>query len=178
MADAHSLLLVFSFFLDAHGRELACELLVLAVLDGIVVAERQQPDHLLKGDPSFRFRMVPKVAVWEVGPVPVLGLESTGDKEADVPCVHLVVHSKFTGMSGKGLVDIGAIPPAEASFGELTAFLRAFDLVKELLEGLVSIWLELLLLVLLLLLILLVGGARAAGGSSSAVWYFGYFEFH
>ena len=180
MADAHSLLLVFSFFLDAHGCELACELFVLAVLDGIVVVQCQQPHHLLEGDPSFCARVVPEAAVLEVGPFIVPGHESPGNDVADGPCLDLVVRPVFLDVIGKGLLDVGAIPAAEESFGKLTAFFRAFDLVKEVLEDLVSLWLKSLwrLLLLLVLVILLVGGARAAGGSSSAVWYFGYFEFH
>lgn len=74
MADAHSLLLVLSFFLNVDPRELAGELLVLAVEDGLVMIERLQLEHSLERGPSFGSWVVPEEALREVRPVVVTGL--------------------------------------------------------------------------------------------------------
>ena len=177
---AKVLLLVFSFFFYVDTSELAGERFVSAVEDGVVVSHCQQLHRLLKGDPSFRFRMVSVVAVSEVGPFEVPGHEPPGDDEADEPCVYMVVQTMFTAVSGKGILDIGDVPPAEGSFGELTAFLRAFDRVQELLQSLVvwRYWSPFLVLLWSPFLVsLLTGGTLAAGGSGPSVWCW-FFEFH
>ena len=67
-------LLSLSFFINVDHSELAGELLVLAVEDGLVIGHRFQLEHLLERGPSPGVWVVPVVAIREVRPVVVTGL--------------------------------------------------------------------------------------------------------
>ena len=88
------------------------------------MAERHQPDDSLEGSPSPGLWVISEVAVRKVGPVPVLAAEPSGDDEADVPGVDLVVGTVFLGVSGKSFIDISAVSSSQVLFGNLTALFK------------------------------------------------------